>query len=49
MRASFEAPPKECNMQVSRRDFLRLSLGAGSGTALAGLVASGVNLAPAVA
>jgi formate dehydrogenase major subunit len=36
-------------MQVSRRDFLRLSLGAGSGTALAGLVASGVNLAPAVA
>src|SRR3954466_2805344 len=36
-------------MQVSRRDFLRLAVGGGSGTALAGLVASGVNLAPAVA
>jgi formate dehydrogenase major subunit len=36
-------------MQVSRRDFLRLSIRSGSGTALAGLIASGVNLAPAVA
>lgn len=36
-------------MQVSRREFLRLSIGGGSGTALAGLIASGVNLAPAVA
>jgi formate dehydrogenase major subunit len=36
-------------MQVSRREFLRLSLGGGSGIALAGLIASGVNLAPAVA
>ncbi|MDB5926553.1 MAG: formate dehydrogenase, alpha subunit [Betaproteobacteria bacterium] len=35
-------------MQVSRREFLRLSLGGGSGIALAGLIASGVNLAPAV-
>jgi formate dehydrogenase major subunit len=33
-------------MEISRRDFLRL---AGSGTALSGLVAAGVNLAPAIA
>jgi formate dehydrogenase major subunit len=33
-------------MQISRRDFLRL---AGSGTALGGLVAAGVNLAPTIA
>ena len=36
-------------MNVSRRDFLRLLGGAGGGSALGGLVASGVNLAPAVA
>jgi formate dehydrogenase major subunit len=34
---------------TSRRDFLRLSTGAGGGTALAGLLGAGVNLAPAVA
>jgi len=39
---------KESNMQVSRRDFLRLSVAAGTGTALSGLVGSGVNLGPAV-
>jgi formate dehydrogenase major subunit len=36
-------------MEVSRRDFLRLSVAAGTGTALSGLIGSGVNLAPAVA
>jgi formate dehydrogenase major subunit len=36
-------------MEISRRDFLRLLGGAGSGSALSGLVASGVSLAPAVA
>jgi len=36
-------------MDVSRRDFLRLSVATASGTALAGLVGSGVNLGPAVA
>ena len=36
-------------MDVSRRDFLRFSFGAASGTALAGLVGSGVNLGPTVA
>lgn len=36
-------------MEVSRRDFLRLSVAAGTGTALSGLLASGVNLGPAVA
>jgi formate dehydrogenase major subunit len=36
-------------MDVSRRDFLRLSAGAAGGTALAGLVGSGVNLGPVVA
>jgi formate dehydrogenase major subunit len=36
-------------MDVSRRDFLRFSIGAASGTALAGLVGSGVNLGPTVA
>jgi formate dehydrogenase major subunit len=36
-------------MDISRRDFLRLMSGAGSGTALSGLIASGVSLAPAVA
>ena len=36
-------------MEVSRRDFLRFSIGAASGTALAGLVGSGVNLGPVVA
>src|SRR5882672_12105976 len=36
-------------MEVSRRDFLRFSLGAAGGTALAGLAGSGVNLGPVVA
>jgi formate dehydrogenase major subunit len=36
-------------MDVSRRDFLRLSVAAGTGTALSGLIGSGVNLGPAVA
>jgi formate dehydrogenase major subunit len=36
-------------MEVSRRDFLRFSVAAGTGTALSGLVGSGVNLAPTVA
>src|SRR4029077_334856 len=36
-------------MQVSRRDFLRFSLGWAGGTALAGLAGSGVNLGPVVA
>jgi formate dehydrogenase major subunit len=36
-------------MQLSRREFLRLSVTAGSGTALSGLIASGVNLAPTLA
>ena len=36
-------------MGVSRRDFLRLSVAAGTGTALSGLIGSGVNLGPAVA
>lgn len=36
-------------MDISRRDVLRISLAGGSGTALGGLIASGVNLAPVVA
>ena len=36
-------------MQVSRRDFLRLSIAAGSGTALSGLIGSGVDLGPTLA
>ncbi len=36
-------------MGISRRDVLRLSLAGGSGTALGGLISSGVNLAPVVA
>jgi len=36
-------------MEVSRRDFLRFSIGAAGGTALSGLVGSGVNLGPVVA
>jgi len=36
-------------MEVSRRDFLRLSVAAGTGTALSGLIGSGVNLGPTVA
>jgi len=36
-------------MAVSRRDFLRLSVAAGTGSALSGLIGSGVNLGPAVA
>src|SRR5712664_155049 len=34
-------------MQVSRRDFLRVTAGAGAGTAIGGLVGLGVTLAPA--
>jgi formate dehydrogenase major subunit len=36
-------------MAISRRDVLKLSLAGGGGTALGGLIASGVNLAPVVA
>jgi len=36
-------------MEMSRRDLLRLSVAGGAGTALGGLIASGVDLAPAVA
>ena len=36
-------------MDLSRRDVLRLSLAGGAGTALGGLIASGVDLAPVVA
>ena len=36
-------------MDVSRRHFLRFSLGTGGGMALAGLAGSGVNLGPLVA
>jgi formate dehydrogenase major subunit len=36
-------------MAISRRDVLRLSLAGGGGSALGGLIASGVNLAPVVA
>src|SRR5437899_7307205 len=34
-------------MQVSRRDFLRVTAGAGAGTAIGGLVGLGATLAPA--
>src|SRR6266487_2753579 len=34
-------------MQVSRRDFLRVSVGAGAGTAIGGMVGLGLPLAPA--
>ncbi len=36
-------------MTVSRRDFMRMSAGAGSGTAFASLLGVGVNLAPSIA
>jgi formate dehydrogenase major subunit len=36
-------------MEVSRRDFLRFSAGAAGGTALAGLIGSGMDLAPVIA
>ena len=36
-------------MNMSRRQFLRLAGGAGSGSALSGLIAAGVNLAPTIA
>jgi formate dehydrogenase major subunit len=36
-------------MDVSRRDVLRLSVAGGSGTALGGLIASGISLAPVLA
>jgi formate dehydrogenase major subunit len=36
-------------MDISRRDVLRLSVAGGAGTALGGLIASGVDLAPVVA
>lgn len=36
-------------MELSRRDLLRLSVAGGAGTALGGLIASGVDLAPLVA
>jgi formate dehydrogenase major subunit len=36
-------------MDISRRNFLRFSVAAGTGTALSGLIGSGVNLGPTVA
>lgn len=36
-------------MEISRRDMLRVSVAGGGGTALGGLIGSGVNLAPVVA
>ena len=36
-------------MEMSRRDLLRFSVAGGAGTALGGLIASGVDLAPVVA
>jgi formate dehydrogenase major subunit len=36
-------------MEMSRRDLLRLSVAGGAGTALGGLIASGVDLAPVTA
>lgn len=36
-------------MEISRRDVLRFAVAGGGGTALGGLIASGVNLAPTVA
>jgi formate dehydrogenase major subunit len=36
-------------MEISRRNFLRISVAAGAGTGLNGLVGSGVNLGPVVA
>src|SRR5438477_8689363 len=36
-------------MEISRRDFLRFSVAAGSATAFGGLIGSGVNLGPVVA
>ncbi len=36
-------------MTVSRRDFMRMSAGAGGGTAFASLLGAGVNLAPSIA
>lgn len=36
-------------MELSRRELLRLSIAGGAGTALGGLIASGVDLAPSVA
>jgi formate dehydrogenase major subunit len=36
-------------MEISRRDVLRLSVAGGGATALGGLIASGVNLAPVLA
>src|SRR3989454_7330224 len=36
-------------MQVSRRDFVRLTASAGAGTAIGGMVGLGVTLAPAAA
>src|SRR5207247_3037900 len=39
----------EDRMQVSRRDFVRLTASAGAGTAIGGMVGLGVTLAPAAA
>lgn len=36
-------------MEISRRDLLRISVAGGAGTALGGLIASGVDLAPVTA
>src|SRR5437762_2084578 len=44
----FDSSAEE-SMQVSRRDFLRLTASGGAGTAIGGLVGLGVTLAPATA
>jgi formate dehydrogenase major subunit len=36
-------------MEISRRNFLRISVAAGAGTGLSGLIGSGVNLGPVLA
>ena len=35
-------------MEISRRDFLKGSISVGTGTALAGLIGSGVDLIPVI-
>jgi formate dehydrogenase major subunit len=45
MRISRKGP----DMEISRREFLGLMTGAGSGTALSGLIGAGISLAPVAA
>jgi formate dehydrogenase major subunit len=47
--AGFGCNGKGNGMDMSRREFLRLSAGAGSGTALSALLATGINLTPTLA